>query len=119
MKINVCQHWTDSRTLRYTAVSSVEYFVSATNEYNTFTTQIQEIIVDISKGSNTFVQSVHDIQTRIDAVQNNPMNDDISIEAILEKVEQTKQTTQNLSDIVHANEEHAISIREIVNRFSD
>jgi len=100
-------------------LTQFEDFVSATNEYNIFTTQIQEIIVDISKGSNAFVQSVHDIQTRIDAVQNNPMNGDISTVAILEKVEQTKQTTRNLSDIVYANEKNAISIREIVNRFSN
>ncbi len=100
-------------------LTKFEDFMSATNEYNIFTTQIQEIIEDISKGSNTFVQSVRDIQTRIDAVQNNPMNGDISTTAILEKVEQTKQTTQNLSDIVHTNEKNAISIREIVNRFSN
>ncbi len=100
-------------------LTQFEDFVSATNEYNIFTTQIQEIIVDISKGSNTFVQSVCDIQARIDAVQNNPMNGNISTEDILKKVEQTKQTTQNLSDLVHTNEENAISIREIVNRFSN
>ncbi len=100
-------------------LTQFEDFVSATNEYNMSTSQIQEIIVDISKGSNTFVQSVRDIQTRIDTVQNNPMNSDISTVAILKKVEQTKQTTQNLSDIVYANEENAISIREIVNRFSN
>ncbi len=94
-------------------------FVSSTNEYNMFTTQIKDIIVEISNGSNTFVQSVQDIQARIDAVQNNPMNGDISTEAILERVEQTKQTTKNLSDIVNVNEENASSIREIVNRFSN
>jgi len=100
-------------------LTQFEDFVSAINEYNIFITQIQEIIVDISKGSNVFVQSVRDIQTRIDDVQNNPMNGDISTAAILKKVEQTKQTTRNLSDIVCANEKNAISIREIVNRFSD
>ncbi len=96
-----------------------EDFMSATNEYNTLTMRIQEIIVDISKCSNIFVQSVSDIQGRIDNVQKDSIEGNISTEDILLKVEQTKETTKNLSDIVSVNEENAISIREIVDRFSD
>ncbi len=95
-----------------------EDFASATKDYNTFTTQIQEIIVDISECSDTFVQSVQDIQNRIDTVQNNSTGEEFSTEDILMKVEQTKRTTQSLSDVVYVNEENAMSIRQIVDRFS-
>ncbi len=95
-----------------------EDFVTATNEYNGFITQIQGIIVDISKCSDTFVQSVSDIQGQICNVQNNSMTENISTEDILSKVEQTKKTTDELSDIVCKNQENALSIQEIVSRFS-
>ncbi len=94
-------------------------FVAATDDYNTFTTQIQDIIIDISKCSDTFVQSVSEIQRQIDAVQNNPMEISVSTEDIITKLQQTKYTTAGLSDIVHRNEENARSIHEIVSRFSN
>ncbi len=96
-----------------------EGFVSSTDEYNTSTTQIQDIIVDISKCSSTFVQSVSDIQDQIDAVQNNRAGESISTEDVLMKVEQTRRTTEDLSDIACVNKENAMAIREIVNRFSN
>lgn len=95
-----------------------EDFVSATNEYNTFTAQVQDIIVDISKYSNTFVQSVSDIQSQIDTVQNHSIENNVSTKDILAKVEQTRKTTEDLSDIVSVNKENAMSIHQIVNRFS-
>lgn len=96
-----------------------EDFAFATNEYNTFITQIREIIVDISEYSNIFVQSVSDIQGQIDAVQNNSIDENISTSDVLEKVERTKKTTADLSDVVCVNKENAIAIREIVGRFSN
>jgi len=95
-----------------------EDFVTATNEYNVFITQIQEIIVDISNCSNTFAQSVSDIQRQIDEVQNNSLGKNISTTDILLKVEQTKKTTEDLSGLVGVNKENAISIQKIVGQFS-
>jgi methyl-accepting chemotaxis protein len=96
-----------------------EDFVTATNEYNVFTTQIQEIIVEISDCSDTFAQVVSDIQGQIDEVETNSLGGTISTEEILSKVEQTKKTTKDLSNLAGTNKENAISIQEIVNQFSN
>jgi len=95
-----------------------EEFVSATNEYNVSIAQIQEIIKEISICSQVFVQSVSSIQSQIDAVWDNQAKDEVSVEDILEKVEQTTQLTEELAHIVHKNENNAESIRNIVGRFS-
>ena len=95
-----------------------ETFVQATDEYNTSITQIQEIINEMSDCSDTFVQAVSDIQHQIDSVQNTPAGTNVSTMDMLEKVGQTRQTTEDLTEIAKANEENAIAINEIVSRFS-
>lgn len=39
-------------------------------------------------------------------------------EDVIKKVEQTKKITEDLTDIVRKNEENALAIKEIMNRFS-
>lgn len=95
-----------------------EEFVNATNEYNTSISQIKDIISDMSECSDAFVQAVSDIQAQIDSVQDNSSDESISTEDMLTKVEQTKKTSEDLVDIVSVNEKNAVSIREIVNRFT-
>ena len=95
-----------------------EEFVNATNEYNTSISQIKDIINDMSDCSDAFVQAVSDIQDQINSVQNNSSEESISTEDMLAKVEQTRKTSEDLVDIVSVNEQNAISIREIVNRFT-
>ena len=95
-----------------------EDFVHATNEYNTSITQIQEVIGEVNECSDVFVQAVSSIQNQISNVQNTPSDTNASTEGIMEKVEQTRQTTEELSGIARANEENAMSIKEIVGRFS-
>ncbi len=95
-----------------------EDFVYATNEYNTSITQIQGIITDISDCSGVFGETVSNIRSQIDHVQRNPEENRVSTKDILLKVEQTKQTTEDLTDVVRVNENNANSIRKIVGRFS-
>lgn len=94
-------------------------FVSATNEYNDSIAQIQEIIQEMSECSDIFARSVNDIQKQIDHVQDNPDDAQVHTDTVLEKVEQTRKTTEDLADIVKVNEENASSIREIMARFSN
>ena len=94
-------------------------FVAATDEYDTSITQIQGIINDVSGCSNVFSQVVSDIRTQIDNVQSDPSEVSVSTEEMLTKVEETKQTSANLVDIVQVNEKNAVSIKKIVNRFSN
>ncbi len=95
-----------------------EEFVEATNEYNASITQIRDIIQEMNECSDVFVQAVSDIQNQIENVQSNPSEVNVSTEEILEKVEQTRKTTEELADVVRVNEENAVSIREIVSRFT-
>ena len=95
-----------------------EDFVQATNEYNTSIAQIQEVIGEVSECSDVFVQAVASIQNQIGNVQNTPSGDIAGTESILEKVEQTRYTTEELAGISKANEKNAMSIKEIVERFS-
>lgn len=95
-----------------------EEFVKATNEYHLSIEEIQNIIKDIEHSSNVFVDAVDTIRSQIDAVQNIPGNDTISKEEVIDKAEQMGRTTEELSVIANANEDNAISIREIVERFS-
>lgn len=95
-----------------------EAFVEATNEYNTSIAQIQEIIQDMSECSDVFVQAVSDIQNQIDSVQSNPSEVNVSTDDMMRKVGQTRETTEDLSEIAKANEGNAMSIRKIISRFS-
>ncbi len=95
-----------------------EQFVRATNEYNGSIIQIQNIIREMSDCSDEFVKAVSDIRCQIDTVQSNPEGFDVHADDILSKVEQTKQTSESLVDIAHTNEHNAISIQQIMERFS-
>ena len=59
-----------------------------------------------------------DIRCQIDTVQSNPEGLEVHTDDILSKVEQTKQTSESLVDIAHTNEQNAISIQQIMERFS-
>lgn len=95
-----------------------EQFVRATNEYNGSIIQIQNIIKEMNDCSDEFVKAVSDIRCQIDTVQSNPEGLEVHTDDILSKVEQTKQTSESLVDIAHTNEQNALSIQQIMERFS-
>lgn len=95
-----------------------EDFLNATNEYGASIAQIRDIIGEMSQCSKIFAESVDNIQSQIDSVQNSPADDSIDKNEILRKVEQTKQTTDELADVVRINQTNAMSIKEVVDRFS-
>lgn len=94
-----------------------EGFVDVSNDYNDSVEEIRKIIGEISESSNEFVMAVDSIRAQVDGVQNVPGGATIRAEEIMEKINQTTQTTEELSNIVDINEKNAISIREIVNKF--
>ena len=96
-----------------------EDFANATNEYHMSIEEIQEIISGIDESSQAFVRAVSDIHNQIEAVQSVSGGHVVSSSEIREKAEQTAQTTEELSVVVNQNKENAVSIRSIVERFSD
>lgn len=95
-----------------------EDFAKATNEYHRSIGEIHNIIEEIEQSSKVFVDAVSNIRNQIDAVRDVRGDSVVSTEEVLEKVEQIEKTAEALSVIVGANQKNAISIREIVNRFS-
>lgn len=72
----------------------------------------------MSQCSDEFGKAVTDIQQQIDSVQGGPEESSTTTDIVLEKVEQTKQTTTELAEIARTNENNADSIREIMMRFT-
>ena len=95
-----------------------ENFEKATNEYSLSIDEIQTIISDIKHSANVFVDAVSTIKGQIDGIQNMPDSAAISKEEVMDKVEQIRKITSELSAIVNKNQENAVSIREIAGRFS-
>jgi len=95
-----------------------EDFAKATDEYQLSIEEIQTIIQDIDRSANVFVDAVASIKGQINEVQNMPESAVVRTEEVLAKVEQIEKTTEELATLAKTNQEHAISIREIADRFS-
>ena len=89
-----------------------------TQDYYQSIQEIQVIISEIAEESETFVNTVQNIQNQIHAISDVPDSDNISSQDILEKARQTEETTQEMSVIVNHNKENALEINNIVERFS-
>lgn len=89
------------------------------NEYYFSIEEIQTIIKDIEESSNVFADVVSNIRNQIQEVQNMPGNTVISTDEIISKLEKIEKMTEELSVVVNVNQNNAVSIREIVERFSD
>lgn len=96
-----------------------EEFVNATNEYYTAIGEIQSIISSVDQSAQVFSNAVATIHNQIDAVQSLSGGRIASSEEICEKARQTTHTTEELSVAVSKNKENAVSIRSIVDRFSE
>ena len=98
--------------------SQFETLVTSTNDYYDSIKDIQATIAEIDQASNVFVNAVTEIHNQIADVQNVPDEGSIRSEDVLAKATQTTKTTEEMSVIVSQNTENAISIKEIVDKFS-
>ncbi len=105
--------------LRTDVQSLFETLATATNDYYESIEEIQMIISEIDRSATTFVGAVETIHTQISEVQNVPDEHAVSSEEVIQKAEQTTQTTEEMAVIVNKNKENAVSIHEIVERFSE
>lgn len=95
-----------------------EDFLKATNEYNSSINQLKNIIHEMHECSDEFVKAMSDIKNQINNVNNNPDELIVHTEEVLKKVEQTRKIAKDVADIVCKNEENALDIKNIMNRFS-
>ena len=104
--------------LKHDVQEQFEDFEKSTKEYSMSIDEIQAIISDIKQSSNVFVDVVSTIKGQIDGIQNMPGSTAVSMEEVMNKAEQIQKTTNELSAIVNENQDNAVSIQEIVGRFS-
>ena len=95
-----------------------ETLVTSTNDYFESIKDIQETITEIDQASNVFVNAVTEIHKQIADVQSFPDEGSVRSEDVLEKAMQTTKTTEEMAVIANQNKENAISITEIVDKFS-
>lgn len=93
-------------------------FSNATKEYYQSIKDMQYIISDIAEASETFVDTVHNIQIQIREVSDVPDDQSIQSQDVLDKARQTEETTEAMTLIVSQNRENAEAIGEIVKLFS-
>lgn len=96
-----------------------ENFGKSTNEYSASIEEIQEIIKDIEHSADIFANVVSNIKGQIEDVQEIPGDTVISKEEIMDKAGKIGKMTEELFVIVNANQNNAVSIREIASRFSE
>ena len=93
-------------------------FASATQDYYNSVTDIQQLIDEISHSSEMFADVVKRIETQIKAVSDVPENSNVSSSYVIDKANQTAETTSDMITMVDRNKENAKAIEDIVERFS-
>lgn len=88
------------------------------NESNVSVESVQGIMVEIQEASRIFAESITKMRGQLDTVQISSNENEMGVQGIVEKNEQTNETAEVLVDIVKENKQNAESIQTIVSRFS-
>lgn len=88
------------------------------NESNASVESVQGIMIEIQEASQIFADSIVKMQGQLDTVQISSTENEMGVQGIIEKNEQTNETAEVLVDVVKENKQNAESIQTIVSRFS-
>ena len=94
-------------------------FADIANEYSTSVAEIRGAIGEIEETSNGFVNSVTSIREKMDVIHTASSENEIGVGEIVNKIEQTNQTAEELENVGKANQENAQAISTIVEKFSE
>lgn len=94
-------------------------FVNIANEYSNAVEDIRRAMGDIQENSVGFVSSVSNIQERMDVIKSASGENEIGVHDIVGKIDQSNFTAETLEDIGKANQDNALAISAIVEKFSD
>lgn len=94
-------------------------FVQIANDYGKAVEDIKEAIRQIDENSNGFVQSVGNIRERMDVIRSASGENEIGVGEIVNKIELTSSTAEDLEKIGNSNKDSAREIRTIVDRFTE
>ena len=94
-------------------------FANIANEYSTSVVEIRDAIGEIEDTSNGVVNSVMSIREKMDVIHTASSENEIGMGEIVNKIEQTNQTAEELESVGKANQENAQAISTIVEKFSE
>ncbi len=94
-------------------------FVNIANEYGDSVEDIRKAMGEIKENSAGFVSSVSNIQERMDVIKTASGENEIGVNDIVGKIDQSNFTAEKLEDIGKANQDNALAISAIVEKFSD
>lgn len=93
-------------------------FVGIANEYGDSVEDIQKAIGEIEETSNGFVASVASIRERMDVIRAASGENEIGVGDIVNKIEHTNTTAEELQNVGKSNEDNAAAISSIVEKFT-
>lgn len=93
-------------------------FASIANEYGGSVEDIRTAIGEIEETSNGFVTSVSSIRDRLDIIKTASGENEIGVGDIVNKIEDTSNTAEELENIGVINQENSQAISEIVEKFT-
>lgn len=95
-----------------------EDFIEMANEYSVSLTSIQEVIRDIKRVTDSFVEVVTMIREQVSTVEQATEENTLGMDNIIDKIDRTTATAEVISDITETNQGNAESIRDIIRKFS-
>lgn len=87
-------------------------------ESNNSVESVQGVMAEIQEASRIFAESITKMRGQLDTVQISSNENELGVQGIVEKNEQTNETAEVLVDIVKENRQNAEAIQEIISRFS-
>ena len=88
------------------------------SESNVSVENVQDIMAEIQEASRIFAESIEKMRSQLDTVQISSSENEMGVQDIVKKDEQTNQEAEVLVKVVKENRQNAESIQEIVSRFS-
>ncbi len=95
-----------------------EDFAKSTEDYYSSVTDLRNIISEMSDSSETFATIVKHIDMQIRQVSDVPGDKTVDSSIVIDKANQTAETTADMIAMVNQNKENANAIKEIVEKFS-
>ena len=94
-------------------------FANIANEYSDSVADIRGAIGEIEESSNGFVTSVANIRERMDVIQTASKENEIGVGEIVNKIERTNTTAEELQNVGKANQNNARKISAVVEKFTE
>lgn len=99
--------------------SKFKEFVNIANEYSDSVADIRGTIGEIQENSNGFVTSVANIRQRMDVIQSASKENEIGVGEIVNKIERTNTTAEELQRVSMTNQDDAKKISSVVEKFTE